>query len=70
MRIGNGAWIIVKGKWTIAIIFLKLIYDVLYVLEINQNMFSVTQLLEKGYKKCYLKGKKNMWLKMQQIKKC
>lgn len=29
---------------------LKLIYNVLYILEINQNMLSVTQLLEKGYR--------------------
>ena len=29
---------------------LKLISDVLYVPEINQNLLSVTQLLEKGYK--------------------
>jgi len=35
---------------------LKLIYDVLYVPEINQNMVSVTQLLEKGYRMLF-KGK-------------
>jgi hypothetical protein len=35
---------------------LKLIYDVLYVPEINQNMVSVTQLLEKGYRVLF-KGK-------------
>jgi len=29
---------------------LKLIYEVLYVPEINQNLLSVGQLLEKGYK--------------------
>jgi hypothetical protein len=29
---------------------LKLIFDVLYVPEINQNLLSVGQLLEKGYK--------------------
>ena len=29
---------------------MKLIYDVLYVPEINQNLLSVPQLLEKGYK--------------------
>ena len=29
---------------------MKLIFDVLYVPEINQNLLSVTLLLEKGYK--------------------
>jgi len=29
---------------------LKLIFNVLYVLEINQNLLRVPQLLEKGYK--------------------
>ncbi|CAL5347060.1 unnamed protein product [Camellia sinensis] len=53
VRIGNGAHIAVKGKGTVAIegcTGLKLISDVLYVPEINQNLLSVTQLLEKGYK--------------------
>ena len=53
VRIGNKAHIIVKGKGTVAIkghTYLKLIYDVLYVLEINQNLLNVTQLLEKDYK--------------------
>lgn len=53
VRIGNGAYLAVKGKGTVAIkynIGLKLIYDVLYVPEINQNILSVGQLLEKGYK--------------------
>ncbi|KAH9678563.1 hypothetical protein KPL71_025767 [Citrus sinensis] len=53
VRIGNGAHIAVKSKGTVAIeghTGLKLIYDVLYVPEINQNLLSVTQLLEKGYK--------------------
>jgi hypothetical protein len=35
---------------------LKLIYDVLYVPEINQNMVSITQLLDKGYRVLF-KGK-------------
>ncbi|KAI4297628.1 hypothetical protein L6164_037512 [Bauhinia variegata] len=50
VRIGNGALIDVKGKGTIAIegqIGLKLISDVLYVHEINQNLLSVSQLMEK-----------------------
>jgi hypothetical protein len=43
----------VKGKGTVAIeghTGLKLISNVLYVSEINQNLLSVGQLLEKGYK--------------------
>jgi predicted aspartyl protease len=53
VRIGNGAYLTVKGKRTVAIkdnTGLKLISDVLYVPEINQNLLSVGQLLEKGYK--------------------
>jgi predicted aspartyl protease len=53
VRIGNGAYLTVKGKRTVAIkdnTSLKLISDVLYVPEINQNLLSVGQLLEKGYK--------------------
>ncbi|KAL9439711.1 hypothetical protein AB3S75_025217 [Citrus x aurantiifolia] len=53
VRVGNGACIAVKGKGTVAIegyTGLKLISDVLYVPEINQNLLSVGQLLEKGYK--------------------
>ncbi|WKA09042.1 hypothetical protein VitviT2T_026720 [Vitis vinifera] len=53
VRIGNGAYLAVKGKGTVAIeghTGLKLISNVLYVPEINQNLLSVGQLLEKGYK--------------------
>ncbi|WVZ15253.1 hypothetical protein V8G54_012819 [Vigna mungo] len=53
VRVGNGAYIAVKGKGTVAIegqTGLKLLSDVLYVPEINQNLLSVPQLLEKGYK--------------------
>ena len=53
VKIGNGAYIEVKGKGTVAIeghTGLKLISDVLYVPEINQNLLTVPQLLEKGYK--------------------
>ncbi|RVW26560.1 Copia protein [Vitis vinifera] len=53
VRIGNGAYLVVKGKGTVAIeghTGLKLISNVLYVPEINQNMLSVGQLLEKNYK--------------------
>lgn len=53
VRIGNGAYLAVKGKGTVAIEGhrgLKLISNVLYVPEINQNLLSVGQLPEKGYK--------------------
>ena len=53
VRIGNGAYLAVKGKGIVAIeghTGLKLISNVLYVPEINQNLLSVGQLLEKGYK--------------------
>ncbi|KAL4348545.1 hypothetical protein GQ457_17G004780 [Hibiscus cannabinus] len=68
VKIGNGAYINVEGKGTVAIeghIGLKFISDVLYVPEINQNLLSVAQLLEKGYKvlfedkKCIIKDAKN-----------
>ena len=52
-RIGNGAYISVKGKGTIAIegySSLILFYDVLLVPKIDQNLLSVGQLMEKGYK--------------------
>ncbi|KAA3477040.1 Retrovirus-related Pol polyprotein from transposon TNT 1-94 [Gossypium australe] len=50
VRIGNRAYIVVEGKRTIGIeshTCLKFISDVLYVLEINQNLLSVAQLFEK-----------------------
>ncbi|KAJ8764624.1 hypothetical protein K2173_006706 [Erythroxylum novogranatense] len=53
VRIGNGDYITVKGKGTVAIESLtgtKLISEVLYVPEIDQNLLSVGQLLEKGFK--------------------
>ncbi|KAJ8639362.1 hypothetical protein MRB53_016056 [Persea americana] len=53
VKIGNGAYLAVKGKGTVAIEVhtgLKLISNVLYVPDINQNLLSVGQLLEKGYK--------------------
>ncbi|WVZ10601.1 hypothetical protein V8G54_015131 [Vigna mungo] len=52
VRVGNGAYIAVKGKGTVAIegqTGSKLISDVLYIPKINQNLLSVPQLLEKGY---------------------
>nr|KYP42656.1 hypothetical protein KK1_035942 [Cajanus cajan] len=44
VKIGNGAYIEVKGKGTVEIkghTGLKLIYDILYVPEINQSLLSV-----------------------------
>jgi len=53
VRIKNGEYITVKGKGTVAISTYsgtKFISDVLYVPEIDQNLSSVRQLIEKGYK--------------------
>ncbi|KAL4036909.1 hypothetical protein IC575_000487 [Cucumis melo] len=53
VRIGNGDYISVKGKGTIAIASCKgtkHIQDVLFVPDINQNLLSVGQLIEKGFK--------------------
>ena len=53
VRIGNGEYLAVEGKGTVAILTCsgtKFISDVLYVPGINQNLFSVGQLIEKGYK--------------------
>nr|KYP65753.1 Retrovirus-related Pol polyprotein from transposon TNT 1-94 [Cajanus cajan] len=53
VQMGNGAHLAVKGKGTLAIKShsgFKLISDVLYVPDINQNLLSVSQLLGKGYK--------------------
>ena len=53
VRIGNGECIEAKGKGTIAITTnsgTKTIADVLYVPDIDQNLLSVGQLIEKGMK--------------------
>jgi hypothetical protein len=53
VKIGNGDYISVKGKGTITITSTagtKTISDVLYKPEINQNLLSVGQLIEKGFK--------------------
>ena len=53
VRIGNGELITIKGKGIVAIEICtgaKLIIDVLYVPDINQNLLSVGQLIEKGFK--------------------
>ena len=52
VKVGNGQYIEVKGKGTVAIkssAGIKLISDVLLVHKIDQNLLSVGQLLEKGY---------------------
>ena len=69
VRIGNGAYIAVKGKGTIAIESCrgtKLISDVLFVPEIDQNLLSVRQLTSKGFKvifeneQCLIKDANNV----------
>nr|CAN65499.1 hypothetical protein VITISV_010671 [Vitis vinifera] len=53
VRIGNGEYISTRGKGTVAIESLsglKLIPDVLFVPNIDQNLLSVGQVLEKGFK--------------------
>ncbi|KAH1228406.1 putative transposon Ty5-1 protein [Glycine max] len=53
VRIGNGGYIPVKGKGIVAISTcsgIKLISDVLYVPNIDQNLLSVGQLIKKGFK--------------------
>ena len=53
VRISNAEHIVVKGKGMIAIqtcTCTKIIFYVYFVLEINQNLLSVGQLLERGFK--------------------
>ncbi|KAK9132834.1 hypothetical protein Scep_012362 [Stephania cephalantha] len=53
VRIENGGYILAKGKGTVSITTssgIKLISDVLYIPDIDQNLLSVGQLIEKGYK--------------------
>ncbi|XP_019257892.1 PREDICTED: uncharacterized protein LOC109236130 [Nicotiana attenuata] len=53
VRIGNGDYILAKGKGTVAIPTnsgTKKISNVLYVPDIDQNLLSVGQLMEKGFK--------------------
>ena len=76
VKIGNGEYISIKGKGTVAIeslISSKVIKDVLFVPNINQNLLSVRQLIEKGLKvvfkdnKCLIKdatGEKVFKIKM------
>ena len=56
VRVENGDYISMKGKGSVAIESIsgtKIITDVLYVLDIDQNLLSVGQLLEKGFKVCF-----------------
>lgn len=53
VRIGNGEYLEVKGKWIVAMescAGTKLVSDVMYVPEIDQNLLSVGQLVEKRFK--------------------
>ena len=53
VRVGNVAFITMLGKGTVEIPTCsgtKLLHDVLYVLDSNQNLLSVGQLIEKGNK--------------------
>jgi hypothetical protein len=53
VKIGNGDYIDVKGKGIVVLNSLsgsKYISDVLYVPDIDQNLLSVGQLMEKGFK--------------------
>ena len=53
VRIGNGDCIPAKGKGSVSIKTnsgTKIISDVLYVPDIDKNLFSVGQLIEKGFK--------------------
>jgi predicted aspartyl protease len=77
VRIGNGDCIAAKGKGTVAITTnsgTKTISDVLYVPDIDQNLLSVGQLIEKGMKvvfenqSCYIfyaAGQKILQAKMR-----
>ena len=53
VKIGNGEYIAIKGKGTVAIKSIsgtKLIRDVLFIPNISQNLLSVGQLIQKGFK--------------------
>jgi len=53
VKIGNGDYIDIKGKGIVvlnSLSGLKYILDVLYVPDIDQNLLSVGQLMEKGFK--------------------
>ena len=59
VKIGNGGQICAKGKGTIAIttsLGTKKILDVLYVPDLDKNLLSVSQLIEKGFKVSFEDG--------------
>lgn len=59
VRIGNGEYLEVKGRGTVAIesyAGTKLISDVLFVPEIDQNLLSVGQLVKKRFKVMFKEG--------------
>ena len=67
VKIGNGEFISVKGKGTVAIeslTGLKYITDVLYVPDIDQNLLSVGQLIEKGFKVIF----EDKWCMIKDVK--
>ena len=52
VKVGNGGYVDVKGRDTIAVKTnsgIKLIFDVLFLPDISQNLLSVGQMLEKQY---------------------
>ena len=52
VKLGNGEVVQAKGKWTIAISTkrgTKIVTNVLYIPELDQNLLSVTQMLRNGY---------------------
>ena len=68
VKIDNGAYIVVKGKGAVAIESCKgtkFIFEVLFTPKIDQNLLSVGQLTEKGFKvlfedkQCLIKDSKN-----------
>ena len=63
VKIGNGEHLAVEGRGTVSMrscVGIKLVYDVMYGPEIDQNLLCVGQLVEKGFKvafeerKCFI----------------
>ena len=53
VRIGNGEHLVVEGRGIVDIkscVGIKLVYDIMYVLKIDQNLLRVGRLVEKGFK--------------------
>jgi len=67
VKIGNGEYVKVEGKWAIEVETMsgtKTLKNVLYVPKINQNLVSVGQLLESGYSLSFSDGMCNIRDKM------